>query len=410
MKKAVMFLLLLNLCLLMNAQVAGKTIPVTTSSKKALALYNDAMKAYQDVDLAKFNDLTSKSLVVDPDFFMVYYQKAMFAAYLRQEQSFIKFATAAANSKSKISSGESILKDAVRLLLENRNADLTGYGNKLVKMYPEDVNSYLQLMTFQYLIKDFDGQISTLNNALKLPGRNDFIYNLLAYAYMEKGQFKEAEAALDKYIELSPQLPNPWDSKGDLYMRTKEYAKAYENYMKANSIDTAWSKGKALKAKSLADSDKKVSQKYSVPVRTDEQKFNRAQYIGWYWVGLSAKIAKEEGKDLYESGRRAGEIISPNWGKQNDLDGLVNGWVFNCASYQRAKDSAPVVRENQDGSVTIITDDNSSHDYFPEGGLIAYDEFLKYWKGILDVIAEYKGATMVMEHQDSLMIYTFRRK
>jgi hypothetical protein len=150
-------------------------------------------------------------------------------------------------------------------------------------------------------------------------------------------------------------------------------------------------------------------EKYSVPTRTDEQKFNRAMYVGWYWVGLSAKIAKEDGKDLYESGRRAGKIISPTWGKQNDLDGLVNGWIFNCANNKRAKDSAPAVRENADGSVTIITDDNSSHDYFPEGGLIAYDEFLKYWKGILDVIAEYKGATMVMEHQDSVLVYTFRR-
>jgi hypothetical protein len=69
-----------------------------------------------------------------------------------------------------------------------------------------------------------------------------------------------------------------------------------------------------------------------------------------------------------------------------------------------------MVRENQDGSVSIITDDNSSHDYFPEGGLISYDEFLKYWKGIVDVIAEYKGATATIEHQDSLLVFTFKRK
>jgi len=253
MKMPVILILLLSFCLLGNSQVSSKTIPVTTSSKKALAFYNEAINAYQDVDLINYNPLLSKALGEDPDFFMANYQKAMFAAYLNQEKNFIKFATAAASSKAKLSLGEKLLKDAVTQLVENRNSDLTSFGIKLVEMYPEDVNSHLNLYTFQYLKKDIKGGISTLNNALKLSERKDYLYNLLAYAYMDIGQFKEAETALDRYIALSPQLPNPYDSKGDLYMRTKEYAKAYENFMKAYNIDTAWSKGKALKAKSLAE-------------------------------------------------------------------------------------------------------------------------------------------------------------
>ena len=48
-------------------------------------------------------------------------------------------------------------------------------------------------------------------------------------------------------------------------------------------------------------------EKYPVPGRTYEQKFNRAMYIQWYLLGLSARIAKEDGKNLYETGRRAGD-------------------------------------------------------------------------------------------------------
>ena len=183
---------------------------------------------------------------------MAYYQKAIMAAYTNQD-IFTKYATGAVNCKSKISSGEMILKDAIKMLLENRKYNMTPFGKKLVEMYPEDVYAYIQLSTFQYMIKDFDGGISTLNKALTLQGRKDFLYNTLAYAQMGKGQFKEAEVNLDKYMALKPQLPNPYDSKGDLYMMTKEYEKAYENYMKANSIDSTWSKNKALKAKSLAN-------------------------------------------------------------------------------------------------------------------------------------------------------------
>jgi ketosteroid isomerase-like protein len=36
-------------------------------------------------------------------------------------------------------------------------------------------------------------------------------------------------------------------------MRTKQYDKAYASFMKANQIDSAWSKGKMIRAKSLAE-------------------------------------------------------------------------------------------------------------------------------------------------------------
>lgn len=152
-------------------------------------------------------------------------------------------------------------------------------------------------------------------------------------------------------------------------------------------------------------------EKYPVPTRTCEQKFNWSNWVGWLWMGYSAKIAKEDGENLYESGRRMGQLVAPTWGKQEaNLDALVKGWVGNCVNFQRAKDSAPEVKENPDGSVSVIADDNSIHDFFMEGGSISYDEFLEYWKGIFDVVADYKGATILIDHQDSLMVYTFRKK
>lgn len=256
MKKTAIVICLVAICIWANGQSDTRKIPVTTSSEKALGFYNEAMKALQDVELIKFGTLLSQALREDPDFFMANYQLAMIAVYQNQEKDFIRFATAATTSKSKLSEGEKILQDAVKTLIENRSADLTAYGKKLVQMYPEDVDSYLNLSMFQYSKKDIEGQISTLNDALKISERKDYIYNSLAYAYMEKDQFKEAEMALDKYVALSPQLPNPYDSKGDLYMKTKEYDKAYEYFMKANSIDTAWSKSKILKAKALAGGSK----------------------------------------------------------------------------------------------------------------------------------------------------------
>lgn len=45
---------------------------------------------------------------------------------------------------------------------------------------------------------------------------------------MAMQQFDDAERVLDKYLELKPAEPNPYDSKGDYYMAIEEYGLAYE--------------------------------------------------------------------------------------------------------------------------------------------------------------------------------------
>ena len=67
-------------------------------------------------------------------------------------------------------------------------------------------------------------------------------------------KYEEAANAFDKYIELSPNHPNPYDSKGDYFMKIKDYRNAYESFMKAHEIDSLWSFKKAMNAKAIADS------------------------------------------------------------------------------------------------------------------------------------------------------------
>jgi len=72
---------------------------------------------------------------------------------------------------------------------------------------------------------------------------------------MELKEFDKAEEAFDQYVKMSPGLANPYDSKGDFYMATAQYEKAYESYTKAFSIDSSFtvSEKKAMKAKSLLE-------------------------------------------------------------------------------------------------------------------------------------------------------------
>jgi tetratricopeptide (TPR) repeat protein len=61
-------------------------------------------------------------------------------------------------------------------------------------------------------------------------------YNGLAYAYDEMGDFDKSIWAINKYISLAPDEPNPYDSRADLYAYNGKPDQAIESYKKALEI------------------------------------------------------------------------------------------------------------------------------------------------------------------------------
>ena len=253
MKKLFVCFLLVAIGLLSCTRTTkDEKMPITTKSESALALYKEAMTAFDDVKLDKGRDRLIEARTNDPDFFMANFYLAMY--YLGNKEKFNEYANAAVNCKAKISKAEELLKSSLTKLIENQKTDVTDVGNKLVKMYPKDVYAYWFLYSYQIIIEDKKGCLETLKKALEITENPAPVYNILGYTYMQLEQNDEAAAVFDKYIELAPSNPNVYDSKGDYYMNIKDYYKAYESYMKANTLDTLWSYEKALKAKHLSDS------------------------------------------------------------------------------------------------------------------------------------------------------------
>jgi tetratricopeptide (TPR) repeat protein len=247
--------MLLTMLLLMGVQIYSqplnnKLIPVTTSSKPALALYNQAMKYFDDVKLDKALETFKKALTEDKDFFMANYQLAFFYLLNRDADNFNKYADAAVKCKASLSDGEKLLKDALTSLTQGET-NVTEMGRKLVNMYPDDPNSYNNLVYFQSLAGDSTNIVETLKKAINVASNPATFYNQLGYAYLTLKQNDKALEAFDKYIELEPKNPNVYDSKGDYFMYMKKYDKAYELYMKAYFMDPSYSHDKAELARQL---------------------------------------------------------------------------------------------------------------------------------------------------------------
>jgi len=254
MKKLTILFLIIIIGLLSNQCAKENKMIVTTNSESAKTLYNEAMTAWEDVYFSQFQKLMLEAIKEDPDFFMANYALTMYYHYFKNEDKFKEYGEAAVNCKAKLSKGELLLKDVVLKLLEDSNADLTDIGNQLIKMYPNDVDAYSVLNWYQYMNDDAEGELGTLKSMLEITDKPAPVYNMLGYTYIRLENNEEAEIAFDKYIKLAPNHPNPYDSKGDYFMNIKDYANAYEMYMKAHEIDSLWSFKKAMNAKAMVDS------------------------------------------------------------------------------------------------------------------------------------------------------------
>src|SRR5512138_2646874 len=256
MKKIFVAGCIVALCLQEVCQAQGdKMIPITSSSPKAVTLYNEAVNALQDVYVARFDELIKKAIKEDPDFFMANYLLAMVSLnFYNDDAQFLKYAENAINSKAKLNSGEALIRQILEKMQKDRNADIRGLCEKIIDQYPKDINGYYELVGYYGRIKDTENQIKILKTAAANVGYPAPVYNQLGYLYLNLNKIDKTAAAFDKYIELAPRTPNPYDSKGDFYMAVKDYKKAYEYYMKANKIDTSWSYKKAQEAKAKSDS------------------------------------------------------------------------------------------------------------------------------------------------------------
>jgi Tfp pilus assembly protein PilF len=233
----------------------NEKIPVTSSSEKAVQLYQKAWTEMENAEIAKAHQLLEDALKEDPEFFMGHFMLAFNNLYFGNLDVFKAHAEKALNSKAALSKGEMLLKTALRRMNKNPKADVTDVGENLVKIYPSDEVAYFMLASFQGVVNDLKGSAETYKKLLEIAKNKGPVYNMLGYTYLRMNDYPSAKKAFDKYIELVPDHPNPYDSKGDYFMAVKDYENAYNSFMKAYELDNAWSHQKAMKAKELMEKE-----------------------------------------------------------------------------------------------------------------------------------------------------------
>jgi tetratricopeptide (TPR) repeat protein len=226
-------------------------MPITTDSELALEYYETGVLEFDQLKWGMARENFEMSVKEDPDIFMSYVWM-----YFMSHKSSKKIAEKALQCDADLNDAEKQIEIAFKYLVDGQEEKVVEHMMSAIDLYPSDPYLYKILYFIQsQFFKDMEGSLETIGQAIKFQPDYASAYNYKGYAHMDMDEFGKAEAAFDNYIKLAPNTANPYDSKGDYFMATKQFKDAFDSYMKAFEMDSDFyvSEKKAKKAMQLME-------------------------------------------------------------------------------------------------------------------------------------------------------------
>ena len=215
-------------------QADSKTLPITTSSAKALELYVKGMEDYENLYLERSNDDWRNAVKEDPNLAVAW---AWIAFNSSNPQEI-----AAARAKAKalipnLSRGEQLMVNWIVKVQEGDYLGGIAAMNDMLEMFPRD--KHLLYLAGNWLMGENgnDQAKRYFEKALSIDKNFPAALNDLAYVYARNREFDKAFAAMDRYVALLPKEPNPQDSYGELKRMAGQFDDALEHYRTALKLD-----------------------------------------------------------------------------------------------------------------------------------------------------------------------------
>ncbi len=210
------------------------SLPVTTKSKQARALYekgfSDLLNLHSAAALAKWRNALQK----DPDFALGHMLLGHFTtdpAEQRSERS------KALSLKKRASRPEQLVITWLASADEGRFVPAIAAMNDVLALYPRDQRLAWLAGVWIENQQQYEHAIPLFERALSVNPKFAGALNEVAYCYAFTKQFDKALAAMDRYIAALPGEPNPQDSYAEISRMAGQFDKALEHYRAALAID-----------------------------------------------------------------------------------------------------------------------------------------------------------------------------
>ncbi len=224
---------LILLVVLPAVPALAQQMPVTTDSDEARALFEEGLRATANVDRAKARARFDAALEKDPNLAVAHVWRASVSPPAERAEH-LQMAQAHAGQASEAE--QKLIAAFGAFAAGDRDRELE-ILNGLAQEYPGD--SYLQHFrgVRYYGAERYDEAAAAFNQAIAIDPDFEPAYNMLGYTAFAQGDNAGAEKALKTYQRLAPDDPNPYDSLGELYLRTGRYDEATAEFEKALARD-----------------------------------------------------------------------------------------------------------------------------------------------------------------------------
>ena len=210
------------------------TLPITTSSAKARQLYQKGMADYENLYLERCNDDWRAAVKEDPNLAVAW---AWIAFNSSNPQEVSAARSKAKELAPKLTPGEQLMIAWISKVQEGDYLGGITAMNDMLEMYPRD--KHLLYLAGNWLMGENgnDQAERYMEKALALDKNFPAALNDLAYVDARNRKFDKAFAAMDRYVALLPNEPNPEDSYGELKRMAGDFQSSLEHYRAALKMD-----------------------------------------------------------------------------------------------------------------------------------------------------------------------------
>ncbi len=205
---------------------------VSTSSPEAYRYYLEGIEYQQQFDHAGARNSFRRAVNLDSTFAIAWARLASQSDgedWRRAKEAALRFIDHA-------SPLEKLLIRAYGAQAEGDQVKASEVLAEAATKYPDNKEILYQLASAQGNMGDTRAAIVTLHKVLALDRMFKTGWNQLAYNYMRLGDLDSALISVNRYLELAPDEPNPYDSKGDMLASMGLLDSAASYYEKALQI------------------------------------------------------------------------------------------------------------------------------------------------------------------------------
>jgi tetratricopeptide (TPR) repeat protein len=215
-------------------QASTASLPVTTSSPEARALYEKGMADYENLYLERCNDEWRAAVKADPNLALAW----AWIAFNSSDPREVSAAREKAKSLApKLTPGEQLMIAWIAKVQEDDFIGGISAMNDMLEMYPKDKHLIYLAGNWLLLENGDDHAQKLFEKALAIDKNFPAALNDLAYVDARKREFTKAFAAMDRYVALLPTEPNPQDSYGELLRMAGNFEGSLQHYRAALKID-----------------------------------------------------------------------------------------------------------------------------------------------------------------------------